>query len=280
MNEIGSGKDWRSQLKRRFGAKPADLTASLVLTTGTLRDYDELAAYHYLAQRPSPPTRVLVLRDPRLTVVGRYLQRRSKERVVGVLVESMPHLSCRMRNWALGDRYGTWLTPTQRAALLRDEVRCISRVVVHPQWRGLGLAVRLVRAALERPTTIFTEALAAMGRVHPFFRKAGMRAYRRPLHTSDARLLTAMETAGLTLLDLARADRAVERIEAMEPAKQRWLLRELKRWQRLHNPRRGCAVMSLIDQLRLAQARLMLQPVYYLYDRREGSAPVSDKATS
>ncbi|MEO6436540.1 MAG: GNAT family N-acetyltransferase, partial [Tepidisphaeraceae bacterium] len=54
-------------------------------------------------------------------------------------------------------------------------VRAISRVIVHPQFRGLGVASGLVRRVLLDCPTRYVEATAAMGEVHPFFEKGGMR---------------------------------------------------------------------------------------------------------
>ncbi|MEL7088949.1 MAG: hypothetical protein AAGL98_11010, partial [Planctomycetota bacterium] len=132
---------------RHAAARPSD--AGLRLRVGGLKDYAVLAEHHYKAKRPATATRVLVLEDPRPTVVGRYLQRADTTVVVGVLIESLPSLSCRMRDWALHERYGGHLAPRSRAIMLNSELRCISRVVIDPRWRGLGLAVRLVRRALE-----------------------------------------------------------------------------------------------------------------------------------
>ena len=75
---------------------------------------------------------------------------------------------------ATGGRYGG---PDRRAAaaLLNAEVEAISRVIVHPVYRGCGLAVRLIRHALMHAETPMVEALAAMGAVHPLFEKAGMK---------------------------------------------------------------------------------------------------------
>jgi hypothetical protein len=78
--------------------------------------------------------------------------------------------------------------------------------VVHPQWRGLGLAVRLVRQALATMTTPYTEALAAMGRVHPFFERAGMSPTLLPPDAVSRRLVSAAELAGLSQADLAAVE--------------------------------------------------------------------------
>ena len=90
----------------------------------------------------------------------------------------------------------------RRAALLNRDFRRLARVIVHPTFRGIGLAVLLVRHALAHAPTPYVEALAVMGRIHPFFQTAGMTVYDRPadervsdegggLATARARVRTA-----------------------------------------------------------------------------------------
>ncbi|MEX0885635.1 MAG: hypothetical protein WD009_04270, partial [Phycisphaeraceae bacterium] len=186
--------------------------------------------------------------------------------VAGVLVESMPALRCAMREWAMGDRYGSWLSGGERAKLLAAEVRCISRVVIEPRWRGLGLAVRLVQWALNTAQTPVTEALAAMGRVNPFFERAGMTAYPRPTHETDARLIAAMHRVGVEVVDLASRARVEARLAALATGEQRWFERELLRWWRSGAGRcqGGGDVGAAIEA---ARDRLVCQPIYYLRAR-------------
>lgn len=285
----------------------------LVWGEGTAADYRALAPFHYLAQAPATATRVLTLRDPSPGLAERWramlepaptepapaepapdepasVERLPGEppggvvwpgaagaagagRVVGVLVESLPALSCRLRDVALCGRYAGWSDRGAAARLLNAEVRCISRVVVHPQWRGLGLAGAMVRRALATTTTRYTEALAAMGRVHPFFRLAGMREYRRPPLPRDQRLIDALRWAGLepwALADRARA-RAAFNGEGVEA---RTLRRELRRWARgggggRPGARRAEGAGTIEARLDRARARLLCEPVYYLYARSE-----------
>ena len=222
-----------SDLRERFVGLPEDhLKESLRLERGGKKDYLALSGHHYKAAAPATMSRVFVLRHRRCGVAGRYLGRADETRVAAVLTESYPILSCRLRNWALNERYRGLADLKQRATVINAEVRCISRVVVHPQWRGLGLAVRLVRALLADPATVFTEALAAMGHANPFFERAGMVAYHRHPHDRDARLVAVLEAIGIEPIDLADLKKSVQRIDRLGDIEKKWVLHELQRWSR------------------------------------------------
>lgn len=49
----------------------------------------------------------------------------------------------------------------------------LSRVVLHPTYRGAGLAAAFVRRSCELCPWPWIETLAGMGHVNPFFEKAG-----------------------------------------------------------------------------------------------------------
>jgi ABC-type ATPase with predicted acetyltransferase domain len=93
-------------------------------------------------------------------------------KAVAVAVLSYPTLALRVRDDVLG--LGD-MAERERIAFVNGNVRTISRVVVHPQFRSAGLAVALVRCLIEQCHTRYVEALAVMGRAHPFFEKAGMK---------------------------------------------------------------------------------------------------------
>jgi GNAT superfamily N-acetyltransferase len=229
----------------------------LILRPGTRRDYLALAAHHYRANAPVTASRVLTLVDPTPSIVSRFTgEPDDQPQVVAVLVESYPALSCALRDQALPGRYTGSSDRAAAAKTLNAELRCISRVVVHPQWRGLGLAVRLVRHALDTATTAYTEALAAMGHVHPFFQQAGMTAYHRWPHPREQRLQDAMAACGIEPWRLASRRELEAQLEQLPADRRRLFEHELTRW----------AGRKLTRDARLTRARdeLLANPVYYL----------------
>jgi ABC-type ATPase with predicted acetyltransferase domain len=91
---------------------------------------------------------------------------------VAAAVLSFPVVNSSARELALG--LSGW-EKGRRLSFVNEHVRAISRVVVHPQFRSLGLASWLVREVCVACPVRYVEAFAVMGRVHPFFEKGGMR---------------------------------------------------------------------------------------------------------
>jgi len=58
-------------------------------------------------------------------------------------------------------------------AAMNRQLWLLQRVVIHPTYRGAGIAARFVRRACELCPVEWIETLSAMGRVNPFFEKAG-----------------------------------------------------------------------------------------------------------
>ncbi len=146
---------------------PTFLPGQLILSRGTSGDYRELECFHYLTKRPATWAAVWSIR---------YLPRNcptpeSNSRLAAVGVLSYPVPSCRPRERVL-DRLN--FTRAQNLAFANQQVRTISRVVVHPQFRSLGLSTILVQCLCDNCDTRYVEAIAMMARAHPFFDRAGM----------------------------------------------------------------------------------------------------------
>lgn len=188
---------------------------------GDIADFKALARHHYLGGKPA--TIAAVMRAIRTTGSGDHL--------AGVLVVSHPNFNAIWRRQAWPGRYDG-VSKALAAERLNREVRTISRVIVEPRSRGLGVASGLVRAYLAAPLTPATEAIAAMGGVSPFFKAAGMTEYELPRSPHDARLLDAIDFARMRAVDLLderfHADPFIER-ELTRWAKHAWIRIEHQR---------------------------------------------------
>jgi GNAT superfamily N-acetyltransferase len=89
---------------------------------------------------------------------------------VGVCVFSTPAASLSLRS-----RYFGLRRPRSGAALaaLNRQLWLLARVVLHPTYRGAGIAAAFVRRACQTCPVPWIETLTAMGRVNPFFERAG-----------------------------------------------------------------------------------------------------------
>ena len=140
----------------------------LVLTTATRGDWPAFARWHYRAHTVGVVRAGSLLWRRRLGDTRETIGRQCEP--VGVALFCSAPLSLRGRNRYFGT--GTrWTTAGLKA--LNAQLVCLSRVVLHPTYRGCGLAAPFVRAACERCPFPWIESLAQMGRSHPFLEQAG-----------------------------------------------------------------------------------------------------------
>lgn len=213
----------------------------LVVEFGSIADYRALARFHYRAGAPATHVRVLRAMD------------RVEGSVIGVLVVSMPVLVASWRERAWPGRF-SGIGRRELASRINREIRTISRVVVDPRWRGLGVATWLVRAYLQSPLTVSTEAVAAMGSWCGFFSRAGMRGYVVGPSRGDAALVEVLARNGYepyVLLDASVARRA-------------WVARALRRWAMARPATRGLRGVRLREA---AVASLLARPIAFAFDK-------------
>jgi ABC-type ATPase with predicted acetyltransferase domain len=89
---------------------------------------------------------------------------------IGVCVFGTPAASLALRSKFFG-----LSNPRTRVALsaLNEQLWLLQRVVLHPTYSGAGIAAAFVRRACELCPVDWVETLSAMGRVNPFFERAG-----------------------------------------------------------------------------------------------------------
>lgn len=128
------------------------LTHDITIAPGSPADYHVLEAFHYRATLPLATRFIYVMRH--------------HDRVIGAIAYANSPLQAKGRNLYLG--YAPSPDEVNRDFLT------ISRVVLHPTYRALGLGARLVRETLARVERKYVETMAVMARFNPFFAKAGM----------------------------------------------------------------------------------------------------------
>ena len=120
---------------------------------GEPADYHNLSKFHY--------------RSHHLGAAHQIYRMKHGEDVIGVIVYAYGPLALKGRNTHT-DRY------KGRAKLMNREVKMISRVVVLPKYRGIGLSVKLVEDTMPLTGMKYVEILSVMGKHNPFAQKAGM----------------------------------------------------------------------------------------------------------
>jgi len=95
-----------------------------------------------------------------------------KQEPIGICVFSSPAAAQSLRTNAFG-----LVNPRSSVALsaLNEQLWLLSRVVLHPTYRGAGIASQFVRRACETCRVRWIETLTALGHINPFFEKAGFR---------------------------------------------------------------------------------------------------------
>ncbi len=193
------------------------------ISPGQRSDYFQLADAHYRAGPPATIELVLCARS------------RQTRRLAGVLTISRPVLNASWRAIAWPEHFGggsafVAAPMSERARVVNELVRGISRVIIDQRDRGVGLSTALVRAYLAQPLTPLTEGIAAMAGACPFFERAGMRRVDRPPARRERVLLKAlrdlrvpawvlMEPRGITARALGE-----QRAAGVERAVRRWAM--------------------------------------------------------
>jgi ABC-type lipoprotein export system ATPase subunit/GNAT superfamily N-acetyltransferase len=144
------GKEIQVNYYANEPAKECSLTKEMHVEEGTFGDYKKLSLFHYRSSRCPPPRKIFVLKRG--------------DELCGTIVYSYPPPTTFGRS-------KVWKGDFQR---LQREISIISRVVVHPKYRTIGLGVKLVKETLAKAGTPYVETLAVMAKYNPFFEKAGM----------------------------------------------------------------------------------------------------------
>jgi ABC-type ATPase with predicted acetyltransferase domain len=136
--------------------RPISFADELRVEVGSRRDWPAFARWHY--------------RSHHLGFVKRVVLLKHGAEMVGICVFATPAAGLAARSRFFGLR-----GPRTRLALdaLNAQLWVLSRVVLHPTYRGAGIAADFVRRACRTCPVPWVETLTAMGHANPVFERAG-----------------------------------------------------------------------------------------------------------
>ncbi len=151
--------------RHTFERKQCSLLSEVHLEKGSFEDYEKLKRFHYRNTSEKGKGHLRIRSCFKLVFGGN---------VIGIIVYSNSYLNLKPRNMTFGDRYLFTPGDLHKARLINDEIARISRVIIHPKFRGIGLGEYLVKQTLSLANAKVVEVLAVMAKYNPFFERAGM----------------------------------------------------------------------------------------------------------
>lgn len=150
--------------------KTCSLTKEMYVAEGSKEDYEKVAQFHY--------------RDAKgLVATQKILVLKRGDEVVGAIVYKYPAIATFGRRKAFGR-----VLPIEE---INRDLALISRVVIHPKYRTIGLGVKLVKETLPLIGKPYVETVAVMARYNPFFERGGM--IKVAESTPNERVIAALE---------------------------------------------------------------------------------------
>ena len=132
-------------------AAECSLTREMRVELGSKEDWLKLCVFHY--------------RGHKFAVSRKIFRLVRGEELCGVIVYSYPPPACYGRRIVL---------PRMSMQEMNKQLSIISRVVIHPKYRTIGLGAKLIRETLPLVGTHYVEMIAVMAKYNPFAEKAGM----------------------------------------------------------------------------------------------------------
>jgi len=199
----GWGEEIEVEYRGGVEAPCCTVAKGVHIREGTRDDYRKLAYLHY--------------RDGGFPVPRRIYAMERQGEVIGVIVYSYPPVRVAGRRKAVGYSPGM------------DELNAswavISRVIVHPKYRTIGLGNRLIRETLPVQGCDHVELIAVMAQYNPFAERAGMKLIQvSEPHGSVVRAIEWLHSLGFNPVLMASEGYNRKNLEALTPEQQRKLM--------------------------------------------------------
>ncbi|AQT66965.1 hypothetical protein STSP2_00103 [Anaerohalosphaera lusitana] len=246
------------RIDRRMDAKrkTCSVADNLIIQRAGRAEYQRLARFHYRDTSLGPYAAIFAMCDKRAWGM-------EKGGVVGAIVYSMPVPNLALRNVVTDGRYAGFGDRRLGLAMLNREVRLISRVVIEPRYRGLGLAARLVRETMPKMNVPFVEAQAVMGKVNPFLERAGMSSIRGAVPVRAARLIELLSAAGIEEEEFVDPAAVHAKLGTLEPDLRSIVEYEFRRFLQAYGRRKN--MPDGVERTAYIISKLGERPVYYYW---------------
>lgn len=234
-------------------------TSHLQIVPAGAPEYSELSQYHYRQGRLGPYKAMYALVDTH-PIRSRFSAGRI---IVGVIVYSMPSPNLALRNVATDGVFAQFGDRRAQLQLVNENIRCISRVIIDPRYRGLSLASHLVRETLAKLDVPMVEALAVMGRVNPFFEKAGMKKFTAKLSLHCAKLSEALGMVGIDETHFTDPRGIDEKLNSLSANHKDFIEKQFYEFLQAYGKRRN--MTAGIERTGYVLGKLSSRPAYYIW---------------
>jgi len=235
------------------------VTRHLEIVRAGLAEYNYLSRFHYRQSVACPHAAIYAMKDIRQSC-------RTQARfapVVGVIVYTMPTAHVELRNVATGGVFCGFGDRRLQLQMVNKYIRRISRVIIEPRYRGLGLASRLVAETMGKLGVPFIEAMAVMGMVHPFFEKAGMKRYQAKAAARSVQLVEALGIVGIDEQEFIDPQAIQDKFDRLTGDEADFIERQMSNFLQTYGKR--SRMPPGIERTRYVLSKLTARPVYYIW---------------
>lgn len=189
----------------------------------------------------------------------------SSGQLAAIVVYCFANANNQTRNKVLAQLQPHTIENDMRLQLANYDIRTISRLVVWPSFRGIGLGSELLRRSMPLLDVRFVEAIAVMAKFSPVFVRAGLKQYEvkpnRHIKTAHRFMLRynlkpelSTDQMAQTILELSSATQALALVTLYNFAC------HYSRALRSHTPGSAC----IKEYLNIMKLQLNLSPAYFL----------------
>lgn len=232
------------------------VTKYLEIVRAGLAEYNYLGRFHYRQSVACPHAAIYAMKDT-------HPARARGGGVVGVIVYTMPTAHVELRNVATGGLFCGFGDRRLQLQMVNKHIRCISRVIIEPRYRGLGLASRLVAETMPKLGVPFIEAMAVMGMVHPFFEKAGMKRYQGKPAARSVQLVEALGIVGIDEQEFIDPRAIQDKFDRLTGDEADFIERQMSDFLQAYGKR--SRMPPGIERTRYVLSKLTARPVYYIW---------------